>query len=378
MRYGSVALLCALLIAGCAKHNAADDSDEAGPDVSAAAAVVGAQTALAAREPFTQTVDAIGIVVPRPGHYAALSAPAPTRVTQLFVAVGQRVDSGAPLVEFDRAPFDAEARSAEVGLTTAEHAFQRAERLSDAGIMARKDYDQAASDLAQAQSAAVSAHRVQAFATLHAPLAGVVTRLDAILGGPADLSQAVVEVADPLMLDLVFTVSPANAARIRPHQSVRVVAGQQGTGESLGAGTVVAVAAAVDTASRGVSVRAQLNHPARPLRIGETIFGRIAVAVNPHAVTVPIAALVPEGDGEGVQVFVVDSANRAHATPVTVGGRTAQVAEITSGLSGGEKIVTVGAYGVDDSVKVVPMGTPVAADDDDKAAKDVKDSGARK
>jgi RND family efflux transporter MFP subunit len=222
--------------------------------------------------------------------------------------------------------------------------------------MARKDYDQAANDLAQAQATAVSAHRAQAFATLHAPLSGVVTRLDAVLGGPADLSQPVVEVADPSALDLVFTVSPNDAARIHVHQSVRVIAGQHDTGESFGAGTVVAVSPAIDTVSRGVAVRARLDHPARPLRIGETIFGGIAVAVNPHAVTVPIAALVPEGDGEGVQVFVVDSTNRAHATPVTVGGRTTRAAEITSGLSGGERVVTVGAYGVDDSVKVVPMG----------------------
>jgi multidrug efflux pump subunit AcrA (membrane-fusion protein) len=69
-------------------------------------------------------------------------------------------------------------------------------------------------------------------------------------------------------------------------------------------------------------------------------------------VSVPLAALVPDGDG--IKVFVVDSAHRAYARPVTVGARADQRAEITSGLSGGETVVTVGAYGVDDSARVVP------------------------
>jgi hypothetical protein len=69
------------------------------------------------------------------------------------------------------------------------------------------------------------------------------------------------------------------------------------------------------------------------------------------AITVPVAALVPVGDG--FQVFVVDTASFAHARKVTVGTRTQTQAEITNGLSAGERIVTEGAYGLEDSVKVV-------------------------
>jgi cobalt-zinc-cadmium efflux system membrane fusion protein len=288
-----------------------------------------------------------------------LSAPAATRVTHIFVTVGQHVAAGAPLVEFDRAPFDAQARSAEAALTSAEHASGRAQRLAAAGILARKDVDQASADLAQAQSAAITAHRAQAFATLHAPMTGVVTRLDAVLGGSVDATQTLVEVADPSKLDLLFTVTPADAARIRPGALVQVAAGQRDSGESLGTATVADVAATVDTTSRGVLVRAQLGHPTRSLRIGETIVGQITVAVHPNAVSVPLAALVPDGDG--IQVFVIDSAHRAHATLVTVGARSDQRAEITSGLSGGETVVTVGAYGVDDSATVVPPGGGAAS-----------------
>jgi hypothetical protein len=54
---------------------------------------------------------------------------------------------------------------------------------------------------------------------------------------------------------------------------------------------------------------------------------------------------------------------------VTVGVRDGGLAEITSGLTGGETVVTYGAYGVTDSAKVmsptespaataIPVGTP--------------------
>jgi membrane fusion protein (multidrug efflux system) len=65
---------------------------------------------------------------------------------------------------------------------------------------------------------------------------------------------------------------------------------------------------------------------------------------------VPVEALVPQGDG--FQVYVVDSAGIAHARLVSVGTRNEARAEITSGLAAGETVVTTGAYGVTDSVKV--------------------------
>jgi multidrug efflux pump subunit AcrA (membrane-fusion protein) len=89
----------------------------------------------------------------------------------------------------------------------------------------------------------------------------------------------------------------------------------------------------------------------RDLRIGETVFGRITTGVASGAVVIPVAALVPEG--EGYRVFVVDAGNIAHARAVTVGGRDEGRVEILSGLAAGETVVTDGAYGVEDSTHVV-------------------------
>ena len=315
-------------------------------------AVVGARTAVAAVRPFALTVTALGMVAPRPGSFAAMSAPAPTRVAHIFVVAGQPVKQGAPLIEFERAPFDAAARSAQAAVTTAQHAHDRAVRLAEAGVLPQKDVDQAAGELAQAQAALVSAQRSQELATLHAPIAGVVTRIAAVVGASADVSQPLVEIADPAALDVVFGLTPAEVAPVRVGQAVTFWAGEAARGEALGAGTVSAVSAAVDSATRAVEVRVRVARSSRPLRLGESEFGRIVVGVHSRAVAVPLESLVPEG--EGFKVFVVDSGGIAHARPVTVGARTETLAEITAGLSGGETVVGYGAFGVEDSAKIVP------------------------
>ena len=324
-----------------------DDDDASVPPV------VGAHTAVVARQAFSESITAIGVVAPRPGHYAELAPAAAARVARIFVAPGDHVNAGDSLVEFERAPFDAAAASADAALTMAQHAYDRAQRLAAAGIAARKDVDQAAADLASARSADVAAQRAQQLATLRAPFSGVVTRLSAVLGATADPGQPVASIADPNALDLVFSLSAAEAARVRSGATVALTSGQGVHGDALGQAVVSTVGAALDTTTRTVAMRARLIHPARVLRIGETIFGRIDVGVRRDAATVPVQALVPDGDG--LKVFVVGTDGIAHARAVVVGGRTETTAEIVDGVHPGETVVTDGAYGVEDRAKVVPV-----------------------
>jgi RND family efflux transporter MFP subunit len=342
--------LARLGIALVALGAACGGGDEEGRQASGEPGVLGVSTSVASVQPFAHVVSAIGTVAPRPERYAALAPPGPTRVARIFVVAGQRVARGEPLIEFERAPFDAAAQSALAALANAQRAYERAVRLVQAGILAQKDSGQAAADLAAAEAAAVTARRAQQLATLRAPIAGVVIRMTAVLGAAVDASQPLVEVADPTALDLVFNVSPAEAGRIHAGDTVAVASGEGRGGEALGSGVVASVGAAVDSVTRAVAVRARLARPARVLRIGESVFGHIVTGLNPRAVVIPVEALVPEGDG--YRVYVVDSAGIAHARAVTIGGRSESLVEITSGVAAGETVVTTGAYGVQDSVRI--------------------------
>jgi len=175
--------------------------------------------------------------------------------------------------------------------------------------------------------------------------------MSAVLGASADAAQPLVQIADPSALDIVLGTTPAQAGKVRPGNKVQLRAGQSASGETLGVGTVMDVAATVDSSARNVAIRATIPAAARPLRIGETVYGEIAVATRANSIAIPVEALIPDGDQ--FKVFVVDAKNIARARPVTVGARDKKTAEILKGLAAGERIVTYGAYGLDDGVTVV-------------------------
>jgi RND family efflux transporter MFP subunit len=334
----------AVLVVSCGK------GESSGEDTTKP--VVAAKTAVARIEPFTHTISAIGTVVARPGHYAALSAPAPTRVSRVYVAPGQRVAAGQPLVEFEQVGFNAAASSAEATLTAAQRNYERAERLANEGILPRKDAETAAADLGKARSDAVAARRAQQLSVLRSPVTGVVTRMSAVLGAPADAGQVLVEVADPSAFDVVLSLGPTEAGAVLPGAHVDLSAGEKTGGEPLGAGSVASIGAAVDSSSRSVAIRVVVANPRRALRLGETVYGTISIGTRSNAVVVPVEALVPGDAPSSYKLFVVDRTGIAHARDVKVGGRTESSVEITAGLAGGETIVTQGAFAVEDSARV--------------------------
>jgi membrane fusion protein (multidrug efflux system) len=336
-----------LLAASACRKDAAEEKTKA--EVSVRTVVVGKQS-------FTETVGALGVVTVRSGRAASLGAPAPTRVTAVLVTTGQTVAAGQVLVELDQTPFQAALQSATAALDAAQRAHDRAERLANEGVSPRKDVEAAAAELGKARAEAMNARRNEQLATIRAPISGVVTQVNVAIGTPVDANQQLVQIADPGALDILLNLTPTEAGRVRRGAKVSLSAGQDAAGEPLGVASVVDVAGTVDSMTRSVAVRVQAPTTRRPLRIGETVYGDIAIVVKPNAIVVPVEALVP--GGEGFKVFVVDSAGMAHEREVKIGARTSKFAEVLEGLAAGERVVTYGAYGLEDSVKVVPMKQP--------------------
>jgi len=351
---------CALGAVACKGGEAAKEEEGHG--------TVSAQTIVVTPQAFTETLGAMGTVAARPGHIATLSAPAPGRIAKVNVAVGQAVHEDEVLVELDQAPFEAAVQSANAAYVAAQQAHQRLERLASEGIVAKKEVEAAAADVAKTHADVVSARRAAQLSVLRSQISGVVTRMTATLGASVDPSQPLVEVSDPTMVDVLLGVTPTEAARVHKGAKVALTSGQSSGGEALGVGTVADLSSTVDTVTRSVSVRVQAPTTRRPLRIGETIFGAISLSSHPSAIVVPLEALVPEGDA--FHVFVVDANGIAHEREVKVGGKTSTTAEIVEGLKAGERIVTTGAYGVQDSSKVIPQtseGDSAKSETPDKA-----------
>lgn len=317
----------------------------------ASTARVTANVATVTKQSFSESIDGSGTVVARVGHFASLAAPGPTRVTAVHAAVGTRVNKGDRLVSFETTAFDAAVSAADANLSAAEQSAARAKRLVDAGVAPRKDLEAANAELAAARSNSVNAHRAQQLAVLVAPIGGVVTRMDAVLGANADIGQTLVEVADPRSLDVLLVFSPSLASKILAGRPVVFQVGTGADADTIALGHVVDVSPSIDSSTRGVLVRVAVDRQKRTLRLGESLGGQILVATHRDALIIPDQALVPEGDG--FHVFVVDKDGKAHATPVTVGARSGHRIWITEGLKENDVVVTSGAYGVDDGATVI-------------------------
>jgi RND family efflux transporter MFP subunit len=354
-------LILTLAWAGGCKGKGGGEADaEAKP-------VVAAQTVVVTPQPFTETLGAIGTVTPRPGHVASLSAPAAGRVSNVNVAVGRAVHAGDALIELEKSSFEAARQSADAAFAAAEKAAERQVRLADEGIVPRKDAETAQAEAAKARADAVAARRAEQLATIRSPISGVVTRMSTTIGASVDPSQPLVEVSDPKALDILLSVTPTDAARVRSGMRVVLSAGQAAGGEPLGNGEVAEVAGTVDTTTRSVEIRVRAPLTRRELRIGETVFGSIAVATRPKSIIVPADAVVPEG--ETFKVFVVDNGGIAHEHEVKIGGRSANGVEILEGVAAGDRVVTFGAYGMEDSAKVVPLNAAKGAAKPESAEK---------
>ena len=89
------------------------------------------------------------------------------------------------------------------------------------------------------------------------------------------------------------------------------------------------------------------------------------------ALVVPVSAIFKSAEA-GDYVVVAGADNKAHQTPVKIGIRTKQLAEIVSGLKEKASIIMTGGYGVPDGTKITIEAAPPAESEKSTGAGDDK------
>ncbi len=324
------------------------------------------------------------------------------RMTARPVDVGDRVAQGDLLARL--APEDLEGgvraaeaavAAAEVNLTTAENTAERARALASRNVASTAQLEQAEQGLAAAQSAVAqtraqleSARNAEGFAVMTAPIAGVISDVQAAPG-------AVVAAGDPIMtlssedrlearIDLTETqlrgLAPGD-----PFTIWRDPATEAGRAEAEGQGAEVsdpAQAASAATAQTSPPVegivsriapvadaqtRLRRVHLALPMAVGETSGLRIGSLIRARRagadalrLTVPAAAVVVGPDG-GAGVWTVTRQGEGGTvalTPVTLGATEGGRTEVTGGLTPGAEVVVRGVHSLTQGQAVGPRVAP--------------------
>jgi HlyD family secretion protein len=204
------------------------------------------------------------------------------------------------------------------------------------------------------------------YTMIFSPIAGIIADRSVFPGEMAVPGTPLLTIMDISSVIARVNVPQTQANFVHVGQSARILAAD-GT---EAAGKVTVVSPALDPQGTTVEVWVQAANPGEKLRPGGTVRVTIDAEGVRNAVVVPPAALLPASLG-GSAVFTVGSDMIAKEHRVTVGIRTADKAQILSGVEAGARVVVSGGLGLQDGTKVKLAG---AEDKSDKPENDKKDS----
>jgi len=256
--------------------------------------------------------------------------------------------------------------ASQLALTTAESDLRLAESTARLHATATQPNDRAvaASRVAQAQQRLASLDTQLSYATIRAPFSGVITEQFQFEGEFASPGGKLFTIGDTSEVIVKAPVPDNVAARLKTGETARVYP-QDLPGEEM-VGVISLVSKGSDLQSRSVEIWVSLKNEGGRLRADSAAKLSLTTAQAENVIVVPSEAVKLETTtGDAGSVMVVDEASVAHETKVTVGIRTLDRVEITSGLKGGETVVVEGNYALPDGAKV-EVSEAEETDKDDK------------
>ena len=313
------------------------------------------ETGVVAKATLHAWVDAYGTVEAapaaggKPGGGARLAAPVAGLVRSIPVAEGQAVHAGDVLVRLDDRAAQAAVDKARAALKRAELTVAREQALLEQHNTSEKQVELAQEEAASARADLAAAQAQLGVFDLASPISGVVTRIQAQPGQAVDLSSVVAEVVDLQRLVVSVTVPASEAALLRMARPVEVRV-DDNAGKPAAIGAVAFVSPSLEQKTGAALVRVALPADSK-LWPGQLVHARILREEHADSLAVPAASVYTDHDGRStLSVVVGDTATRRQ---VTVGLREGELVEVSGGgLKAGDRVVTVGSYGLPAKTKV--------------------------
>ncbi|MDA8129443.1 MAG: efflux RND transporter periplasmic adaptor subunit [Betaproteobacteria bacterium] len=333
--------LAASLMNGCGKHESSET--QAAP----AGRTVSAEVQVVKQAPLNVRAEAPGSVVSQ--DQIQVASRLMGYIREIKVQEGQTVKAGQLLFVVDPSDIQAQANEARAGLAQAEAALADAkldyERFGalykeEAIPKAQWDKIRLQYQVAQQQVAAARAGLGMAtgqmrYASVVAPINGVVTQKMANAGDLATPGRPVLVIESLKKLQVRTQVGSDVYARIRVGDKVSIVRDDDDATQAPIVGVIAQVVPAADPASHSHLVKIDLPADSG---LSSGSFVRAGFSVGSRSgIRVPAAALAERAGITGV--FVVDAQGIARYRMVRTGAAEAGEVEILSGLNPGERVV---------------------------------------
>jgi HlyD family secretion protein len=400
-----ILIAAGIMFSGCGTKEAAD-----------ATPTVTVQVDAAEKGPIQRKVVTDAVLYPR--DQAAIVPKVVSSIKKWYVDKGTPVKAGQLLGELENQDLTGAAMKSQGGYAQAEVTYQMqmqksgqdlkfakqsldsAQKFYDGraalykeGAVSAKDLDDASVALSQAKNTydlvqkqydlkvaegakdaakgdTENANAMLSYTKITSPIDGVVTDRPNYPGETPAIGTPIITV-----MDLSRIVARAHVAQIEA-SSLKVgdpatitVPGQAAQVK----GRVTLVSPAVDPSSTTVEVWVEAPNPKGSLRPGTSVRVAMVAETVKDAVVIPQAALLTSPDGLNT-VIILDSDNAPSKKKVKVGIRDSEskTVQVTDGLQGGERVVTVGAFELaneDDPVLAktkIQVQAPKMPDDEDE------------
>lgn len=298
------------------------------------------------------TIELPAMIEGDPQGTQVVSAAIGGRVVALNRNLGQSVSRGQVIAVIESrevAQLKGDVEASRARLALARSNLEREQRLfaqkvspeqdliaaRTAATEARIAYQQAIGQVSAAGAGGGGLNRLG----ITAPVSGQVISRSVVLGQTVAADTELYRVANLSSVSLSFNLSPADAGRVRPGNTVMVSA----AGRQAGA-RVTFVSPALDPQTRLVPMLATLDNRAGQWRVGEPVTAAIQLSgAGPadSAVRVPSTAVQTV---EGKPTVFVRTANGFQAVPVKLGTTAGGSTVILAGLKGTEQIATVNSF----------------------------------
>ena len=286
---------------------------------------------------------------------AAVGSRISGRVKEVRVIEGTKVKPGDTLATMESAELgkaQADIVSVKARAEYADTDEERKKKLLSEGIASQRSAELAAQEsrITDAELRAAK-QRVRALGgsaggknlgvmALTSPIEGDVVRVHVFRGQAVEPSYTAFTIADRRSLWVRLSVFEGEVGSVRVGDTVEI---SQVTAREVLTGTVTFISTVLDPANRSAEVRVVVPNEEGLLRVGQAVNAKIRPsAASKSALAVPRAAIV-QVDGKPT-VFVAVDDTGVVPKPVELGVQGADIVEITSGLSPGDRVVIEGVF----------------------------------
>jgi len=285
-------------------------------------------------------LQAVGQIVPE--HTVQVRAQVTGMLTKVSFTEGQAVTAGQHLFHIEPAPFEAAERSAKAAWENAKGNADRVEPMLAKGYVSQPDYRNVRSTAEPAAAAYTQAQINLSYTDVRAAISGRTGSLTAKSGNvvsPSDVAPLVtINQIKPIQVQ--FSVPQQFLPRVQRYRAegrIKVTVSSDDGAGVLDTGKLVVVDNAVNASAGTVTLKAQCSNDREQLWPGQYVGVTLQLTSEPNAVVVEETS-VQAGQRGSFVYLVVDGKAQAH--DITVDRQVGELAVVSSGLIGGEHVVS--------------------------------------